>query len=299
MRHRDRPLPRPSHLIDCDQVEMDEMSHVVLNEKYKKTYSSWRNMKARAKKEGLPVEPEFTDFVSFLRHMGPRPGEEFTIDRRDRLTYGPLNCRWLDKRGQANNRSTTIFLTCDGVERPLSEWASITGQKRGTLAARHRNGWTDCEAIHGKTKEPKPLNFGRDPGKWRPWITVWAGNEKRIQWWEEAFSRQEKREQHYPPEYPTYPIRWFIRQLQLWIGMDGDFLRDNEGHSDPLIINQCQMRQSRLDEAGRVLAYVQAALPDWEQETGAYARRQRAQDEPSSPEESEPEWDDYEEDYYE
>ena len=136
----------PEHILD-----IEHLSKTKLMEKYKSTYSSHRNMLQRRHK-GIKVHKEFIEFTSFLTHMGPRPSLHYTLDRIDnnRREYGPGLCAWRNKRDQANNRSTTIYLTHkDGTSLPLTTWARILKVKPDTLRARKRSGWTDQEIIQG------------------------------------------------------------------------------------------------------------------------------------------------------
>lgn len=119
---------------------------------------SHQNMMGRARQGGYTVDPAFHDFRSFLAHVGPRASEDWTLDRLEprNPVYGPGLVRWADKRQQANNRADTVFLTMDGVTRPLAEWARLTGQERRTLAKRIDRGWSHIEAIRGHRSENEP-----------------------------------------------------------------------------------------------------------------------------------------------
>lgn len=79
------------------------------------TYYSWSGAKARCRDpkskswpnyggRGITFAPEWDDFRVFILHMGVRPPGT-TLDRinNDR-GYEPGNCRWADKKTQANNR---------------------------------------------------------------------------------------------------------------------------------------------------------------------------------------------------
>ncbi len=173
-----RNQDRPSITGGAHAVDAATLSATALKEKYPRTYNSWRNMKDRRKK-GAIVAPEFEDFRSFLCRVGPRPSKDHTLDRvnNDNPTYGPGLVRWADKRRQANNRSTTIYLTHEGQRRPLTEWADITDQNPGTLRSRRHKGWSDAEVITGKKEGSRRAHF---PGPADP---------KRQAYWERRYAR--------------------------------------------------------------------------------------------------------------
>ncbi|MCJ2061050.1 hypothetical protein MKL09_31595 [Methylobacterium sp. J-048] len=95
------------------------------------------------------IHPLFEDFRSFLLIVGPRRSPDLTLDRLDPLDpeYGPGKVAWRDKQAQANNRSTTLFLTARGKTLPLTEWAALTGQKPKTIRQRLYRDATHEEAI--------------------------------------------------------------------------------------------------------------------------------------------------------
>jgi len=192
MRHRLRPN---QHLRDIQALTATD-----LRCKYPREYDSWRNMKQR-RKRGYVVAPEFDHFADFLASMGPQPTSQgdtaWTVDRIDPSDpeYAPGKCRWLDKRGQANNRQRTIFLEYHGECLPLTIWAERTGQKPNTLRQRHAKGWSDVEVIHGRPKTQE------NPFTYRPWP------EHRFAFWEKNYQNEKR-----PSEYP---FQYYIRKLKI------------------------------------------------------------------------------------
>ena len=67
---------------------------------------------------------------------------ECTIDRIDNdKGYCPENCRWTNKRVQANNCRTNRWLTYKGRTKTVSQWAKETGICASTIIYRDNHGW--------------------------------------------------------------------------------------------------------------------------------------------------------------
>lgn len=210
----DRDEPTPQHVIDARTLTRTQ-----LGKRYALTYSSWRNMKQRGKDEGATISPEFEDFVDFLIAVGPRPEEGYSIDRIDSSNpeYGPGLVRWLDKRGQANNRVTTIMLTVDGATKPLSLWAEETGQKADTLRSRLAKGWSPEEVVHGKAS---PREAYSDPWNYRPW----PEEPVKYRHWEDLYQSLGKESQ--------LPIDFFIDRLRLLSRPMEEYIANNYGYTE-------------------------------------------------------------------
>ena len=157
-----------------------------LNEVFPDTHSTWRNMKARARKQKLKIDPEFETFRNFLWHMGSRRHPDLTLDRIDpsRPEYGPGLCRWADKPTQSNNRRNTKKILYKGDYLPLTEVAHRTGTPAGTLRSRARRNYSADEIINGKSNKRRrhPGNAARGPNWWPS-----CGSSR--EWWEENYSR--------------------------------------------------------------------------------------------------------------
>lgn len=93
-----------SHLTDPGPKE--------LRKKFPLTHTSWRAMFARCLKnrgsqdcyKGVTICERWCSFTNFLEDMGPRPGKEMSIDRKDPTKgYEPTNCRWVTKSFNSAN----------------------------------------------------------------------------------------------------------------------------------------------------------------------------------------------------
>ena len=82
-----------------------------LRQKYRSEAATHRNMKSRRKTRGASVNPDFEDFPSFLRLVGPMPTKKATLDRIDNNDpeYAPGKVAWADKRTQNSNKGDTLI----------------------------------------------------------------------------------------------------------------------------------------------------------------------------------------------
>lgn len=115
-----------------------------------KNYKKFKNYGGR----GIYVcDRWLNSFEAFFEDMGERPGDK-SLDRIDNSKgYEPGNCRWADATTQGRNRRTNRMLTIDGVARCVAEWAEQPGAaSRGTIGSRLWHGWSDREAVFGKSK---------------------------------------------------------------------------------------------------------------------------------------------------
>lgn len=230
-----------SHRQEAYLRDASTLSATALRKRYRSTYSSWTNMKTRCKQSGVPVDEAFVRFSDFLCEVGPRPDLNYTLDRIDPANpqYGPGLVRWLDKRGQANNRQVTLQLEVNGETKPLSIWASETNQKPDTLRRRLRAGWSHEEVVFGQ--RPK-LSFNGNPWNYRPWRG--GDNESDA---EEYYQRYGARGEH-----PiVFAIRRFMEAMHPWI----DFAMDNcRSQIDPQTLDECLRINEFLDRFDPVLS---------------------------------------------
>lgn len=125
-------------------------------------YRIWANMKSRCYNpkasrfehyggKGVTICPEWRNNFQAFHDWAMSHGysDELSIDRIDvNGNYEPDNCRWERPKAQSNNLSVNRKITFNGVTRTLSEWATVTGINRGTIAARlDLRGWTVEQAL--------------------------------------------------------------------------------------------------------------------------------------------------------
>lgn len=125
-----------------------------------KEYTAWKGMRQRCRNpknpkyhryggRGITVCDEWDLFENFLRDMGPAPGGEYSVDRKDNNgNYCKDNCRWATNKVQTNNSSRNRILTYGGIAMSVTQWAEKL--KISTHTLNHRVtalGWTIEKAI--------------------------------------------------------------------------------------------------------------------------------------------------------
>ena len=88
-------------------------------------------------------------FENFYADMGPRPSEYHSIEREKvGEDYCPENCHWGDPIEQANNKTTTVFLTFMGRTQGVKQWCRELDLTYKTVYARvHMSGWSTERAL--------------------------------------------------------------------------------------------------------------------------------------------------------
>jgi len=117
------------------------------------TYRSWDAMKDRCLRQeceafkhyggrGIKIcERWLHSFENFLADMGECP-PGLTIDRKNNDgNYEPDNCRWADRKTQANNNRRNRIMEFNGERLTASQWADKLGIRSRTILERINNGW--------------------------------------------------------------------------------------------------------------------------------------------------------------
>lgn len=122
-------------------------------------YRSWFNMKTRCLNpksgkweryggRGITVCDRWRDsFQAFRDDVGSQPFPGATLERIDNDgNYEPGNVRWVDRKAQARNRTSTRAVELNGERMSMAEAAERAGISQATFGARLNRGWTAAEA---------------------------------------------------------------------------------------------------------------------------------------------------------
>lgn len=123
-------------------------------------YDAWIRMKHRCQPgdkdhrcyydRGIRVCSEWeNDFMSFYRHIGPRPSSKHSVDRIDNdRGYEPGNVRWATRQEQSRNSRVVTWITFRGETKTVGDWAKYLDIKLSTLTNRlNMLGWSVEDAF--------------------------------------------------------------------------------------------------------------------------------------------------------
>ena len=141
-----------------------------------RVYKTWESMKSRCYNEndgkydkyggrGIRVCDEWLgkygakNFAEWAYKNGfdeRKKQKEQSIDRIDvDGNYEPSNCRFVNAKTQANNKTNTVYIEYNGERKSLQEWSELTGIKESTIRWRINNGYSTEKALTEKVKAVK------------------------------------------------------------------------------------------------------------------------------------------------
>lgn len=105
---------------------------------------------------GVSVCSRWLTFENFYADMGPRPGDNYSIERLNvNGNYEPDNCVWANAQTQARNTTKTPRVDVDGEQIPIRDFIDEFGIKRETLKSRLLRGCEIGEALLTPVREIK------------------------------------------------------------------------------------------------------------------------------------------------
>jgi hypothetical protein len=200
--------------------DLETLTGQALKLAYPAEHTAWRNGKHRSNTNKKITGPhwgtELATFPGFLRHAGPRPTAEDSLDRIDPLMgYVVGNLRWASKQLQSDNRTNVETFLVRGVTMTKRQLANFLGIKYDALRMRLHRGETveDILADHLRT-DPKPSKSPAAKIEACPWP------EGRESAWEEAFKRE--RNQLLPPEERESRTAFLVAKCNLELRLIND-----------------------------------------------------------------------------
>jgi hypothetical protein len=73
---------------------------------------------------------------------------ELTIERIDvNDDYKPSNCKWITLKDQAKNKTTSRYITINGITKQMIDWCKESPVSTTTVYKRMRDGWNVIDAL--------------------------------------------------------------------------------------------------------------------------------------------------------
>lgn len=155
---------RSGHTKSCGCDRLIQPTH---RKSSTRLYKIWDKMKSRCynkndvnykhygRRDITVCDEWLNDFQSFYDwSMNNGYKDNLSIDRVDvDGNYEPNNCRWVDNSTQQNNKTNTVYLTCNGKTQSIAQWSRELGVKQSTLYYRYHKGLTDYECLYNKRWE--------------------------------------------------------------------------------------------------------------------------------------------------
>ncbi len=152
---------RQGGCLSCHWCRAKRPKHgACLNNTPSDEYGIWASMKDRCTNprstnyylyggRGISVCPEWLEFETFLRDVGPRPSPLHSLDRMDTNgPYSPENIRWATREQQANNMRSNVRIEHQGRSLTVPQWSREVGINMATIRSRLRSGWSVAEALN-------------------------------------------------------------------------------------------------------------------------------------------------------
>lgn len=137
----------------CDNLRYRgrDMLRVVWDDMHSRCCDSKHPQYSRYGGRGIGVGgwKSYAEFKEWALNQNYLYLNKYDLDRIDNdLGYSLSNCRFVPRKMNSENRSSTKMITAFGETLPLPEWSRRTGISPGTIIARlDRYGWTPEKAL--------------------------------------------------------------------------------------------------------------------------------------------------------
>jgi hypothetical protein len=144
---------------------MKAYQHDTSSPKYSSLYNVWRAIKRRCTNpnakdygryggRGISMCTEWINFDVFVKDVYPNYIKGLEIDRIDNSgNYNKLNCRWVTRKENCNNRRSNKVFEYKGETMTLTQWAEKVGLDVQTVWQRiYKLGWSFEKSLFTKIR---------------------------------------------------------------------------------------------------------------------------------------------------